>query len=64
MERLVVLVGHVQGEHNDLGRHGGHLVGEAVGVDPVHGSGERVPNGKRKLINLSTHRLQKEKYSH
>ncbi len=33
---------NVHGEHDDLGRHGAHLVGEAVAVDAVHVGGEGV----------------------
>lgn len=30
-------------EHDNLGGHGGHLVGEAVGVDAIHTGREGVP---------------------
>lgn len=36
------VVANLHREHDDLGRHGGHFVGEAVSVDAVHAGREGV----------------------
>lgn len=39
---IVWTFAHIHTEHDDLGRHGAHLIGEAILVYSIHMSGKRV----------------------